>query len=155
MEIVSGQVDESYAEKVIKEANIKMLGVYNKRLYNDKKEVRMEARVESLEKAMTKVDVEMQMMNKTMRDIAETLKDIKDDQKKIQSFEIQKAMLERDINDQKKLIEFSFQKIDSIKNDVQALKESNAGSAVKINNSERVIWFIISGAIGALGIFTR
>ena len=111
--------------------------------------MRVEDRVVNLEKSMHKVDSEIQLMNKTMSDISNTLKEIKDDQKKIQIFEIQKAMLERDISDNKKLIELMFRKFDDMKSDIQTLKENNAGSNVKINNAERLFWLFITGAISA------
>lgn len=115
----------------------------------------VEARVESLEKSMHKVDLEIQMVSKTMKDISDTLREIKDDQKRIQKFETEKVLLERDLAQLKSITDLLFKKYDNIKDDVDDIKEVNAGSAVKINNAERVFWIIITGAIGALGIFSK
>ena len=140
---------------VVESSNKQMNSTYADRKNSKYGDVRVEARVESLEKSMNKVDSEIQMMNKTMRDIADTLKEIKDDQKRIQSFEIQKAMLERDIVDNRKMIDVAFKKIDSLKDEVQKITVSNAGSEVKINNSERLFWLFVTAAVSAVSFFSQ
>lgn len=142
-------------EDFIKLQNIKVKEYDSQRIVHPAKEVRVEARVEKLEDSMINVNSEIKMMNKTMRDIADTLREIKDDQKRIQQFEIQKAMLERDILDQKKLIELVFKKLDTMNEKLNSINIKEAGNDIKIGHSERVVWLIISGAIGALGWFTN
>lgn len=110
----------------------------------------VETRVESLEKSMQAVNVEIQLMSHTMRDIAETLKEIKDDQKRIQRFEVQKAVLERDILDIKKLTDTLFKKLDVVQNDIQTIKENNASNVVKLGYGERVLWILVSAGLAAL-----
>ena len=110
----------------------------------------VETRVESLEKSMQAVNVEIQLMSHTMRDIAETLKEIKEDQRQIQRFEVQKAVLERDILDMKKLTDTLFKKLDLVQSDIQTIKESNAGSVVKLGYGERVLWILVSTGLAAL-----
>lgn len=114
-----------------------------------------ENRVNDLERSMTSFDSEIKMINRTMVDIATTLKEIKDDQKRIQKFEVEKAMLERDIQELKNINTTLFKKFDSLIEDVHEIKEVNAAGAVKLNNAERIFWIIVTGAIGALSIFTK
>jgi len=133
--------------------NLKLKEHHKKRIISPIKDVRVEARVEKLEIQVSDISIDLKMLNKTMIDVATTLKDIREDQKKIQLFEVQKAMLERDIADNKKLIELVFEKHDKLQEKVQIIEKTDAGNAVKIGNSERVVWFIIMGAIGALGWF--
>lgn len=117
--------------------------------------VEVENRVGSLEKAITTFESEIKMINRTMSDVATTLKEIKDDQKRIQKFEVEKAMLERDIAEIKDKMNTFFKKFDGLKEDMAEVKEANAASAVKLGNAERVTWIIITGAIGALSIFSK
>ena len=131
----------------------------SKRL-EDKDDKRMgadgfENRVNDLERSMNSFDSEIKMINRTMVDIATTLKEIKDDQKRIQKFEVEKAMLERDIQELKNINVTLFKKFDSLIEDVHEIKEVNAAGAVKLNNAERIFWIIVTGAIGALSIFTK
>ena len=62
------------------------------------------ARVDELEGRLYKVDTEMRMISKTMQDVSATLKEIKEEQKAIRVFDVEKAMLERDIKEQKETI---------------------------------------------------
>jgi predicted RNase H-like nuclease (RuvC/YqgF family) len=146
-------------EDFLKIQNDKIKETYNNRVVHHKKEIRVEARVEKLEIKMDDVTSEIKMLNRTMRDVADTLREIKEDQKKIQAFEIEKSHLERDIRelavkvtDADKLL---FSKIDKLTEAVQKIKEQDAGNNIKINNNERVFWLIITGAIGALGWFNK
>ena len=143
-------VDE---EDFLQVQNIKLKEAYKARYTHKEKDVRVEARVEKLEEKMDDVTSEIKMLNKTMRDVADTLREIKEDQKKIQAFEIQKAMLERDIQDNKNLVGVAFKKIDGLVESLQAIRESNAGNNIKINNNERIFWLIVTGAISAIGWF--
>ena len=113
----------------------------------------VESRVESLEKSMQQVNVEIQLMSHTMKDIAETLREIKDDQRKIQKFEVEKTILERDIAELQKLVTTVFKKLDDVKYDLQTIKEYNAGNQVKVGYAERVVWAIIAAGLAALNWF--
>ena len=113
----------------------------------------VESRVESLERSMQAVNVEIQLMSHTMKDIAETLKEIKEDQKKIQKFEIEKAVLERDIKDLQNLVNTVFKKLDIVNTTLQSIKEQNATHTVKISTGERIMWMIIAAAMASLNWF--
>lgn len=113
----------------------------------------VESRVESLERSMQAVNLEIQLMSHTMKDIAETLREIKEDQKKIQKFEVEKAVLERDIKDLQNLVNTIFKKLDAVNTTLQTIKEQNASHTVKISAGERIMWIIVSAAIAGLGWF--
>ena len=142
-------------EDFISLQNAKIQEQHKNRINSKSKDVRVEARVEKLEVQINDITTEIKMLNKTMQDVALTLREIKEDQKKIQTFEIQKAMLERDILDVKNLVGVVFKKVDGLTESIQSIKESNAGNNIKINNNERVFWLLVTGAIGALGWFNK
>jgi len=112
-------------------------------------------RFKELEEKIYETKTEIKVISSTLSEVSNTLKEIKEDQRSIKKFEIEKAILERDIEDQKKHIVEIFTKLDVIKDDITSLKEYNANSSAKINISERVIWLIITMALGIFAFLAK
>lgn len=135
--------------------NIKVKEYDKNRVSSKSKDVRLEARIEKLELKMDDVTTEFKLMTKTLINIDDTLKQLKDEMKQLHQFDISIVRIQDRLDNQQTLIKKLFEKSDDAEKRLNEISKVEAGNNIKINNSERIFWFIVTGAIGALGWFNK